>query len=73
MDAVDVNELLEKVGGLENLVKEMSLPKVGPKTTHQRAMAHGEVHAAVGKVRNCNALSSTKLAFEFPVLTACRS
>ena len=29
--------------------------------------------AALGKVRNCNALASTKLAFEFLVLTACRS
>ena len=29
--------------------------------------------AALGKVRNCNALASTKLAFEFLVPTACRS
>ena len=50
-----------------------ALPKVGHKTTHQRAMAHGEVDAALRKVRNCNALASTKLAFEFLVLTACRS
>ena len=50
-----------------------ALPKVGHKTTHQRAMAHSEVAAALRKVRNCNALSSTKLAFEFLVLTACRS
>ncbi len=50
-----------------------ALPKVGHKTTHQRAMAHGEVAAALRKVRNCNAVTSTKLAFEFLVLTACRS
>ena len=50
-----------------------ALPKVGHKTTHQRAMVHGEVAAALRKVRKCNALSSTKLAFEFLVLTACRS
>ena len=50
-----------------------ALSKVGHKTTHQRAMAHGEVAAALSKVRNCNALASTKLAFELLVLTACRS
>ena len=50
-----------------------ALPKVGHKTTHQRAMAHGDVAATLRKVRKCNALSSTKLAFEFLVLTACRS
>ena len=50
-----------------------ALPRVGHKTTHQRAMAHGEVAAALRKVRNCNAVTSTKLAFEFLVLTACRS
>ena len=50
-----------------------ALPKVGHKMTHQRAMAHGEVAAALSKVRNCNALASTKLAFELLVLTACRS
>ena len=50
-----------------------ALPKVGHKTTHQRAMAHGDVAAALRKVRNCNAVTSTKLAFEFLVLTACRS
>ena len=50
-----------------------ALPKVGHKTTHQRAIVHGDVAAALQKVRKCNALSSTKLAFEFLVLTACRS
>ena len=50
-----------------------ALPKVGHKTTHQRAIMHGEVAEALRKVRKCNALSSTKLAFEFLVLTACRS
>ena len=50
-----------------------ALPKSGHKTTHQRAMPHGEVPAALRKVWSCNALSSTKLAFEFLVLTACRS
>ena len=50
-----------------------ALPKVGHKTTHQRAMVHGEVAGALRKVQNCNALTSTKRAFEFLVLTACRS
>ena len=50
-----------------------ALPKGGHKTTHQRAMSHQEVAAALRKVWNCNALPSTKLAFEFLVLTACRS
>ena len=49
-----------------------ALPTVGHKTTHQRAIAHGEVAEALRKVRKCNALGSTKLAFEFLVLTACR-
>lgn len=51
---------------------DAALPKVGHRTTHQRAMVHGEVAGALQKVRKCNALSSTKLAFEFLVLTACR-
>ena len=50
-----------------------ALPKGGRKQRHQRALPHGEVAAALEAVRRSNAQTSTKLAFEFLVLTAARS
>ncbi|MDE0658778.1 MAG: tyrosine-type recombinase/integrase [Chloroflexi bacterium] len=50
-----------------------ALPKGGRKQRHQRALPHGEVGAALETVRRSNARTSTKLAFEFLVLTAARS
>ena len=50
-----------------------ALPKGGQKQRHQRALPHPEVEAALKTVSRSNAHSSTKLAFEFLVLTAGRS
>ena len=50
-----------------------ALPKGGRKQRHQRALPHQEVGAALETVRRSNAQTSTKLAFEFLVLTAARS
>ena len=50
-----------------------ALPKGLQTQRHQRALPHREVAAALDKVRGSNALASTKLAFEFLVLTASRS
>ena len=50
-----------------------ALPKGGRKQRHQRALPHPEVGAALQSVRRSNAQTSTKLAFEFLVLTAARS
>ena len=50
-----------------------ALPKTGQQRQHQRALPHGEVAAALATVRDSGAWPATKLAFEFLVLTACRS
>ena len=50
-----------------------ALPKNGSIRQHFRALPHGEVAAALDTVRGSDAWASTKLAFEFLVLTACRS
>ena len=50
-----------------------ALPKNGVRVRHQRALPHGEVSAALNRVRASDALPSTKLALEMLVLTACRS
>ena len=51
-----------------------ALPKHNGKTKrHHRALPHGEVAAAIKKVRESNAGRSVKLAFEYLVLTAGRS
>ena len=51
-----------------------ALPKHNGKTKrHHRALPHGEVAAAIKKVRESNAGRSAKLAFEYLVLTAGRS
>ena len=50
-----------------------ALPKNGSVRQHQRALPFGEVGAALAKVRTSGAHGLTALAFEFLVLTACRS
>ena len=50
-----------------------ALPKGGQKQRHQRALPYREVAAALERVRRSNAHPSTKLGFEFLVLTAARS
>ena len=50
-----------------------ALPKNGVRPQHHRALPHGEVGAAIKKVRQSGAYRATVLAFEFIVLTACRS
>ena len=50
-----------------------ALPKTGGVRRHQRALPFGEVGAALAKVRTSGAHGLTALAFEFLVLTACRS
>ena len=50
-----------------------ALPKGGQVQNHQRALPHDQVAQAVVTVRASNAHPSTKLAFEFLVLTAARS
>ena len=50
-----------------------ALPKNGSMRRHQRALPFTEVGAALAKVRTSGAHGLTALAFEFLVLTACRS
>ena len=50
-----------------------ALPRGGRAQQHQRAVPHGEVAGVIATVRRSNALPTTKLAFEFLVLTAARS
>ena len=50
-----------------------ALPKAGSVRRHQRALPFGEVGAALAKVRTSGAHGLTALAFEFLVVTACRS
>ena len=52
---------------------DAALPRNGGKTRHYKALPHGEVSAAVEAVRKSGAWPGTKAAFEFLVLTACRS
>ena len=52
---------------------DAALPRNGGKTQHYAALPHGEVAAAVAAVRKSGAWPGTKAAFEFLVLTACRS
>ena len=49
-----------------------ALPKHGRKN-HYKALPFAELGRAIGKVRSTDAHPSTKLAFEFIALTACRS
>ncbi len=50
-----------------------ALPRVGTAKAHHKAVPYAEVGATVAAVRGSVALPSTKLAFEFLVLTAARS
>ena len=50
-----------------------ALPKGGQLQNHQRALPHDQVADALATVRASKAHPSTKLAFEFLVLTAARS
>ena len=50
-----------------------ALPRHNGAKTHHRALPHGEVGTALARVRASEAWPATKLAFEFLVLTACRS
>ena len=50
-----------------------ALPNNGVKRKHQRALPHGGVRQALETIRATEAWPSTKLAFEFLVLTAARS
>ncbi|MCY4596982.1 MAG: site-specific integrase [Bryobacterales bacterium] len=52
---------------------DAALPRNGRSTQHFAALPHGEVAAAIATVRNSDAWPGTKAAFEFLVLTACRS
>ena len=49
------------------------LPRNGVARRHQRALPHSDVAAALARVRASETWPATKLAFEFLVLTACRS
>ena len=51
----------------------LALPKPNRPVTHRKALPHGEVAACIKAVRASRAWPSTKLAFEFLVLTAGRS
>ena len=50
-----------------------ALPRAPKSTTHRRALPYADVAGAIEAVRMADALAATKLAFEFLVLTACRS
>ena len=50
-----------------------ALPKNGVRIEHQRALPHAEVGAALERVKASGAYAGNLLAFEFLVLTACRS
>ena len=50
-----------------------ALPKNSVRRRHQRALPHAQVAEALGRVRASKAHRATALAFEFLVLTACRS
>lgn len=52
---------------------DAALPRNGGKTGHFAALPHVEVATAIATVRNSGAWPGTKAAFEFLVLTACRS
>ena len=50
-----------------------ALPRHADIKRHQRALPHGQVAGAIEAVRASEASMTAKLAFEFLVLTACRS
>ena len=52
---------------------DAALPRNGGKTQQYKALPHGEVSTAVEAVRKSGAWPGTKAAFEFLMVTACRS
>ena len=50
-----------------------ALPKSNGSKKNMRALPHAEVGTAIQKIKQSGAYPGTKLAFEFLVLTACRS
>ena len=50
-----------------------ALPKQAGRVEHLRAVPHGDVADAIAAVAASDAWAATKLAFEFLILTACRS
>ena len=50
-----------------------ALPRNGTRVRHQRALPHRRVGAALDRIRSSGANTTTKLALEMLVLTACRS
>ena len=50
-----------------------ALPRNGHTVQHQKALPHHQVGAALATVRDSDAWTATKLAFQFLTLTACRS
>ncbi len=50
-----------------------ALPRNGNAIRHHKALPHGEVAAALAKVRDSESHAGVRLAFEFMVLTATRS
>ena len=50
-----------------------ALPKNGVRRQHQKTLPHAQVGEALARVRASRAHRATALAFEFLVLTACRS
>ena len=50
-----------------------ALPKLPRTKNHHQALPYTQVAAALDQVINCNASASTKLSFQFLVLTAARS
>ena len=50
-----------------------ALPRMSGQKRHQRALHHSKVKDAIERVRSSDAWESTKLCFEFIVLTAARS
>ena len=50
-----------------------ALPRNGNAIRHHKALPHGEVSAALAKVRNSGSHAGVRLALEFMVLTATRS
>ena len=50
-----------------------ALPNNSVRRQHQKALPHAQVAEALGRVRASKAHRATALAFEFLVLTACRS
>ena len=50
-----------------------ALPRNGRAVAHHRALPHAEVGRTLAEIRGANAWFATKLAFEYLVLTVCRS